>query len=146
MAPTSWLDVPRDFPERGPFYADTATHPLGGHKSQGGQDVVVRAIFRAIGETNRQFVELGFNEPAQCVGSGSNTCRLWLDGWSGVLLDATFSNASIGLHQVMLSSDNVARVLSERGVSYGDCQCPPRARAGSCRPPVNSMPTVDACR
>ena len=44
--------------------------------SQSWQACVLRAMFTAIGTRNRHFVEVGFNEPRQCTGSGSNTdCR-----------------------------------------------------------------------
>ena len=112
----SWLEVPRDFPEKGPFFADRASHRIRGGRSQGKQDVIARAIFRAIGAQNRRFVEIGFNENEQCVGSGSNTCQLWLDGWTGLLLDAAHSNASIGLHSETLDSRNVASVLRKHSV------------------------------
>ena len=112
----SWLEVPRDFPEKGPFFADRASHRIKGGRSQGKQDVIARAIFRSIGAQNRRFVEIGFNENEQCVGSGSNTCQLWLDGWTGLLLDAAHSNASIGLHTETLDSRNVASVLRKHSV------------------------------
>ena len=72
------------------------------------QTEVIRAIFGAIGATNRQFVELGFNVNEQCTGSGSNTCGLWRDdGWTGLLLDGDHANASINLHKEMLFSHTI---------------------------------------
>lgn len=86
-------------------------------RSQGAQDAVARAIFAEIGAANRQFVEIGFNENTQCSGSGSNTCRLWLDGWRGLLLDGAHENASIGLRREMVTSQNVAAILRKYGVA-----------------------------
>ena len=116
MPRVDWLAVPRDFPENGPFFADPAARLIRGGASQRKQDVVIRAILHAIGETNRQFVEIGFNENAQCVGSGSNTCQLWREGWKGLLLDGAHSNASINLHATYLDSGNVAAVLHNHSV------------------------------
>ena len=116
LGTTSWLSVPRDFPEHGPFFADATAAHIIGSRSQGKQDVIVRAIFRSIGVTNRQYVEIGFNENEQCVGSGSNTCQLWLDGWTGLLLDGAHANRSINLRTELLDSSNVARVLRKYAV------------------------------
>ena len=77
---------------------------------------MLRAILGQIGETNRQFVEIGFNDNEQCVGSGSNTCLLWRLGWTGLLLDGAHSNASINLHAELLSADNVVDVLRRHHV------------------------------
>ena len=71
--------------------------------SQSWQACVLRTIFKAIGTRNRQFVEVGFNSPSQCAGSGSNTCALWRDeGWQGLLLDGANSNLSINLHKELV--------------------------------------------
>jgi len=56
-------------------------------------------IFAGIGTTNRHFVEFGFNAPSFEESSGANTEALWQQGWHGLLLDGTRSNASINLHQ-----------------------------------------------
>lgn len=55
--------------------------------SQGGEDGVIREIFRRIGESNRVFVELG-------VGNGleNNTAFLVAQGWSGVWIEGSPKN------------------------------------------------------
>ena len=71
--------------------------------SQSWQACVLKTIFKAFGTHNRQFVEVGFNSPSQCTGSGSNTCALWRDeGWQGLLLDGANSNLSINLHNELV--------------------------------------------
>ena len=76
------------------------------------QAKVIRTIFGAIGTTNRQFVEVGFNVNEQCTGSGSNTCELWRDeGWTGLLLDGAHSNASINLHTELVFSHNIEELF-----------------------------------
>lgn len=85
--------------------------------SQSWQACVLRAMFAAIGTRNRHFVEVGFNEPRQCTGSGSNTCVLWRDeGWQGLLLDGANSNASINLHKELVYSHNIVALLEKYGV------------------------------
>jgi hypothetical protein len=100
----------------GPFWSPPNATLIDGGRSQGKQDAVARAIFRTIGSTNRQYVEIGFNDNSQCTGSGSNTCQLWLEGWRGTLLDGAHSNASIGLRRELLTSLNVASVLRKYNV------------------------------
>lgn len=67
-----------------PRYADAKTLARFEHQvfSQGGEDGVVREIFRRIGETERTFVEIG-------VGNGleNNTAFLLMQGWSGVWIE-----------------------------------------------------------
>ena len=46
------------------MYRLTRNIPRRSHSSQGSQDVVLNRIFHAIGETNQQYVELGFNAPS----------------------------------------------------------------------------------
>lgn len=88
--------------------------PMLDHKrSQLAQDWVVRAIFSHVKPRNRQYVEIGFNTNEQCATntSGSNTCRLWLAGWSGLLLDGAHSNATINLHSEFVTSANIVPLL-----------------------------------
>ncbi|KAI8112067.1 hypothetical protein M9434_003391 [Picochlorum sp. BPE23] len=84
--------------------------------SQGNQDCMLDIIFDHIGRTNRYFVEYGFNTPKQCSGSGPNTCKLWRDGWMGLLLDGENHNASINLHNHYLYGDNIENLLREYNV------------------------------
>ena len=55
--------------------------------SQSYQANYIDAVMNRIEPTNRQYVEFGFNQNSQCSGSGANTCALWKNGWSGLLLD-----------------------------------------------------------
>ena len=88
----------------------------GHHHSQGNQDYIIRRIFEAIGTTNRFYVEFGFNTPNQCGGSGPNTCKLWLAGWKGLLLDGTNDNPAINLHREYISSRNIADLFRKYNV------------------------------
>ena len=81
------------------------------------QALVIDAIFDAIGAINREYVEVGFNVNEQCAGSGANTCALWRQGWTGLLLDGGHANASINLHTEMVYSHNVEALLAKYGVS-----------------------------
>jgi len=49
----------------------------------------------------------GQNAPSFEESSGANTEALWQQGWHGLLLDGTRSNASINLHQSFISSVNI---------------------------------------
>jgi len=85
-------------------------------QSQGAQDAIVADIFAAIGTTNRFYVELGFNAATHEAGSGANTYALKQAGWDGLLLDATFANASINLHQELIFSSNVVQLMQKYNV------------------------------
>lgn len=84
--------------------------------SQGNQDCMLDTIFGHIGATNRYFVEYGFNTRSQCSASGPNTCKLWKDGWKGLLLDGENHNASINLHNHYLYGDNIENLLRQYNV------------------------------
>jgi hypothetical protein len=81
-------------------------------RSQGNQDFILFELFRRLGETNRYFVEFGFN-CADWGGSGPNTHALFERGWRGLLLDADNSNANINLHRRFLYYSNIGQILSE---------------------------------
>lgn len=85
-------------------------------KSQGNQDALLREIFDAVRETNRFFVEFGFNAPSFEEGSGANTQALWEVGWHGLLLDGGRSNATINLVQAFISSTNIVQLFRENSV------------------------------
>lgn len=93
---------------------DTPCSSLG--YSQGNQDCMLKTIFENLGTTNKQFVEYGFNAGAQCTGSGPNTCKLWRDGWGGLLLDGMNQNVSINLHAHYLYSTNIEDILLQYDV------------------------------
>lgn len=72
-----------------PRYADPRRLARFEHQafSQGGEDGVIREIFRRIGETNRVFVELGAGN-----GRENNTAFLLCQRWRGVWLDGSAAN------------------------------------------------------
>eukprot|EP00236_Picocystis_salinarum_P002256 CAMPEP_0183825880 /NCGR_PEP_ID=MMETSP0807_2-20130328/1387_1 /TAXON_ID=88271 /ORGANISM="Picocystis salinarum, Strain CCMP1897" /LENGTH=642 /DNA_ID=CAMNT_0026070939 /DNA_START=421 /DNA_END=2350 /DNA_ORIENTATION=- len=84
--------------------------------SQGNQDCILDTIFAHIGVRNKFFVEYGFNTNKQCSGSGPNTCKLWRDGWHGLLLDGTHENLSINLHAHFLYQNNIVSILEKYSV------------------------------
>lgn len=79
--------------------------------SQWDQDGVISSIFDAIGETNRFFVEFGFNHDEWLGASGPNTYQLHLDGWDGLLLDGENENEEINLHAHFLHEHNIAWIF-----------------------------------
>jgi hypothetical protein len=92
--------------------------PKGRH-SQGGQDGVLRAIFKAIGTVNTPplAVEFGFDCDSLTGGFGSNVANLVLhEGWRAVLLDGGHENAAINLHREFLTSANIVEVFARHGV------------------------------
>jgi hypothetical protein len=60
------------------------------------------------------YVEIGYNSNKWV--SGSNTYNLNSMGWSGLLVDALYSNTSINLHQHFVSFDNIAPLLSQHNI------------------------------
>lgn len=93
---------------------DTPCHGLG--YSQGNQDCMLDVIFHYLQVTNKFFVEFGFNDPQQCAGSGPNTCKLFKDGWRGLLLDGTHQNPKINLHAHFLYANNIVSIFNNHGV------------------------------
>lgn len=93
---------------------DTPCAKLG--YSEGNQDCMLDIIFGNLGTTNRYFVEYGFNTGQQCSASGPNTCKLWKDGWQGLLLDGSHENESINLHSHFLYEDNIQEIFQQYDV------------------------------
>lgn len=91
---------------------DQAAHA----QSQGQQDGIVRSVLAAIGETNRYYVEIGFNSFTHHGGSGSNTFALHQRGWRGLLLDGVFENPDINLHKEFVTSLNVVELFKKYSV------------------------------
>ena len=79
--------------------------------SQGNQDCILDRIFEVIGTTNKYYVEYGFNANNQCTGTGPNTCKLWKDGWNGLLLTAEFENISINLRKHFIFSTTIHEIF-----------------------------------
>lgn len=99
------------------FIVDLLDRPCAGLGfSQGNQDCMLDTIFDNLGTTDKYFVEYGFNTNHQCSGSGPNTCKLWKDGWTGLLLDGDNQNASINLHNHFLYQDNIVDILKQYNV------------------------------
>jgi len=75
-----------------PRYADPRRLARFEHRvfSQGGEDGVVREIFRRIGEGDRTFLEIGVGD-----GLENNTAFLLMQGWRGVWIDGSAKNAAL---------------------------------------------------
>ena len=84
--------------------------------SQGSQDAIIASIFSKIGETNRFFVEFGFNGASYEEGSGANSEALWRRGWRGLLLDGRRQNASINLKKAYIKSTTIVGLLKQNDV------------------------------
>ena len=94
--------------------------------SQGGEDGVIREIFRRIGVESRTFVEIGVGD-----GLENNTALLLLDGWTGVWIEGNPKNCvAIRKHlakwmetgelhviQCMVTAENVDAVTRRRASS-----------------------------
>lgn len=78
--------------------------------SQNGEDGVIEAIFRAIGTTNRCFVEIGCGDGTEC-----NTASLLDLGWKGVLFDkgGLCRNSLAHIVKAHVTSENVMTLLRE---------------------------------
>jgi len=85
--------------------------------SQFGQDGYLARIFAILGTHSSSFVEFGFNvasyEEAQ---TGSNTRLLWEGGWSGLLMDSEFQNATINLQKHFIYEHNVVDLFQQYNV------------------------------
>lgn len=81
--------------------------------SQGGQDGILEYIFskEGIGAKNKYYVEIGFNSDQFEGGSGANTYNLHLQGWTGLLLDITYENATINLRKHRVTPDNIVDIF-----------------------------------
>jgi hypothetical protein len=84
--------------------------------SQGNQDCLLDAIFKELGTTNMKYVEFGFNTKFQCSASGPNTCKLWKEGWTGLLLDGDNHNEKINLRSHFLYSSNIVSIFKKYNV------------------------------
>ena len=84
--------------------------------SQGNQDAIIGSIFAKMPPTHKYYVEFGFNTNKQCTKSGPNTCKLWQNGWHGLLLDGKNENPEINLHAHQLTSKNIVGLFRRYGV------------------------------
>jgi hypothetical protein len=105
-----------------PRYADPRRLASFEHQvySQGGEDGIVREIFRRIGETDRVFVELGAGD-----GLENNTAFLLMQSWSGVWFEGSAKNVSairercarfiadrkLTLVENMVTAENAAKLI-----------------------------------
>jgi len=99
---------------------------LQGHEhqvySQNGEDGVIAEIFRRIGTTGREFVEIGVGD-----GMENNTTYLLLQGWKGCWIEANASQiehirktfapqlagGQLKIEQVFVKAENIADVLRQ---------------------------------
>lgn len=90
-----------------------------GPRSQGGQDGILREIFRHIRTVNTPpcCVEFGFNSTTLTGGTGSNVASLVVErGWQALLLDDTHENPAINLRRERLTSANAVEAFKANGV------------------------------
>lgn len=89
--------------------------------SQGGEDGMIREIFRRIGATDHRFVEIGIGD-----GRENNTAFLLSTGWKGIWIDGNPAfEAQLAQHPdirnalnarvSMVTRDNIADLLRELG-------------------------------
>lgn len=81
--------------------------------SQTMQDGVLEAIFEHIGTTNKYYVEFGFDADSFEGSIGSNTRNLYGQGWTGLLMDGGYENASINLHKEFLTDRNIVELFDK---------------------------------
>lgn len=79
--------------------------------SQNGEDGILAAIFRTIGDGAATFVEVGCEDGREC-----NTRLLRESGWKGWMFDACHENATINLHRTFVTVDNVRALFTRYGV------------------------------
>ncbi len=80
--------------------------------SQNGEDGIIESIFKAIGQTNRFYVEVGCEDASEC-----NTRKLSeVDGWSGIRIDNRHSDPTRGLYQHTVTPENVGGLLRQYAV------------------------------
>ena len=85
--------------------------------SQAAQDLYIQEIFAHIGETNRYYVEFGFNARSyEITQSGPNTQALHDRGWAGLLLDGGHENITINLHRHFLFQSNIVELFERYNV------------------------------
>ena len=72
--------------------------------SQNGEDGVIEAVFAAIGETNRYFVEFGVGDAVEC-----NTALLLERGWQGLMMDlrGESKNPRATVQQEVICAENI---------------------------------------
>lgn len=82
------------------------------HFSQNGEDGILFTLFDQIGATNKYYVEFG-------VQDGRERCTRALQemrGWSGLLMDGSFENASINLHKQYIRAEDIRSVFYKHKV------------------------------
>ena len=79
--------------------------------SQNGEDGVLRALFAALGTTNKYYVEFGVETCTQC-----NTRFLRTQGWSGLLLDGGEPDPSINLQHAFIDAEGIVGLFRTYGV------------------------------
>ncbi|KAI8465407.1 MAG: hypothetical protein J3K34DRAFT_87322 [Monoraphidium minutum] len=85
--------------------------------SQWGEDGILEAILDCIGPGEgpgaRYYAEFGVQDGMEC-----STRNLRAKGWTGLLMDGGYSNASINLQQEFMRSDNIAALFKKHGVPH----------------------------
>ncbi len=80
--------------------------------SQNGEDGVLQAIFYAIGEKDRYYVEFGTSIGVQCNTRYLRECR----HWNGLSMDARFEDQKINLHREFITAQNINSLFQKYNV------------------------------
>jgi len=80
------------------------------YSSQNGEDGILQAVFAAVGETDRSFVEFGVEDGAVC-----NTAYLRRCGWDGLQMDPGDPPAP-GVRREFVTAENIERLLDKYAV------------------------------
>jgi FkbM family methyltransferase len=77
--------------------------------SQNGEDGIIQSIFKAIGTTDKYFVEFGTQDGSEC-----NTRYLReKNGWHGLMMDGGFKNSFIGLQKEFITLGNILHLFKK---------------------------------
>jgi hypothetical protein len=71
--------------------------------SQNGEDGVLNAIFDAIGETNKYYVEFGTGNGDECNTRYLKNYR----NWNGLLMDVEYEDRKINLNREFITAENI---------------------------------------
>ena len=81
--------------------------------SQGGQDGIIKEIFKNIGTTNKYFVEFGHYSSTV---EGSNTGALRKEQWTGLMMDGGTEIPELNLKKEFITSENIVELFDKYDV------------------------------
>lgn len=76
--------------------------------SQNGEDGITLEIFNTIGAVSNSYVEFGTQNGQEC-----NTRVLSAEGWSGLLMDGNWEDASINLKKEFITAENIVSLFQK---------------------------------